>query len=74
MLLSVLAELHTEVSSTWEAYKQGILDLVAASITTNTVVDPARFFEENCIKQVGKYGSVHSMFNVFITDFLLMPV
>jgi hypothetical protein len=47
LLLHELNRLRNEVIWCWEGYTQGLLDLIAASITTNTTVDLARAMEDN---------------------------
>ncbi|KAF2685094.1 hypothetical protein K458DRAFT_387987 [Lentithecium fluviatile CBS 122367] len=61
LLLSDLNKLRTEVDRKWEGYKQGMLDLVTASITTNTAVDLARSLEEECNGRFKKYGGTEAM-------------
>lgn len=65
LLLGDLNKLRTEVRRTWEAYKQGLIDLVAASITTKTAVDLARALEEDLKDQLAKYGGAGNMLTIF---------
>lgn len=61
LLLSDLNSLRDEVSRAWEGYKCGLIDLVAASITTNTAVDLARAMEEDLKDMFSKHGGADKM-------------
>jgi hypothetical protein len=65
LLLSDLNKLRTEVERTWESYKQGMLDIVAASITTNTAVDLARSLEDEYQSLFVRRGGVIRMLAMF---------
>jgi hypothetical protein len=61
LLLSDLNKLRTEVRRIWAAYRKGGLDLVTASITTNTAVDLARSLEEEYKNVFDRHGGVDQM-------------
>jgi hypothetical protein len=65
LLLSDLSKLRAEVERTWEAYQQGLLDLVTVSITTNTAVDLARSLEEEYKDLFARRGGVDHMLASF---------
>ncbi|KAF2733386.1 hypothetical protein EJ04DRAFT_513260 [Polyplosphaeria fusca] len=65
LLLADLHKLRAEVKAAWEGYKLGLVDLVAASITTNTAVDLARAMEDDLKDLFGKYGGTQRMIEIF---------
>ncbi|KAF2827075.1 hypothetical protein CC86DRAFT_394111 [Ophiobolus disseminans] len=65
LLLSDLDKLRTEVERTWEGYKQGMYDLVVASITTNTAVDLARSLEQEYKDLFARRGGTDRMLAMF---------
>jgi hypothetical protein len=65
LLLYDFARLRTEVLHTWESYKQGGHDLIAASITTNTAVDLARSMIEDSKSTFTKHGGAIRMLQTY---------
>ncbi|KAF2703036.1 hypothetical protein K504DRAFT_452005 [Pleomassaria siparia CBS 279.74] len=65
LLLHDLNRLRNEVKTAWEGYKQGLIDLVAASITTNTAVDLARAMEDDMKDTLQKYGGAPTMLDMY---------
>jgi hypothetical protein len=65
LLLSDFNKIRTEVKRTWEGYKQGLLDLVAVSITTNTAVDLARSLEDDCKHIFERQGGSDQMLAMY---------
>lgn len=73
LLLLDLNKFRDEVSTAWENYNRGVLDLVTASITTNTAVELARTLEENCSDQFTKPGGTEIMLPMFFNAHALDP-
>jgi hypothetical protein len=67
-LLFDLNRLRTEVSRAWEGYKEGMVDLIAASITTNTAVDLARAMEDDMKDLLAKGGGADRMLELYYTS------
>jgi hypothetical protein len=65
LLLHDLNKLRAEVSTAWEGYKQGVHDIVAASITTNTAVSLARSMAEELKTTFSRHGGAYRMLQVF---------
>ncbi|KAH7079740.1 hypothetical protein FB567DRAFT_607183 [Paraphoma chrysanthemicola] len=61
LLLRDLNELRDEVEATWKCYRQGEVDLVTVSITTNTAVDLARALEQQHEGIFERHDSPESM-------------
>jgi hypothetical protein len=64
-LMSDLNALRTEVSKSWQAYQQGLMDIVVASLITNTAVDLARAMVEDLSQQFAKHGGIEKMLEAF---------
>jgi hypothetical protein len=65
LLLHDLNRLRNEVKRCWEGYKQGLLDLIAASITTNTAVDLARAMEDDHKDIFERYQGASRMLDMY---------
>lgn len=65
LLLHDLNKLRTEVSTAWAGYKNGMHDLIAASITTNTAVDLARSMVDELKSTFAKHGGASRMLHVY---------
>ncbi|KAI8933054.1 hypothetical protein NX059_009700 [Plenodomus lindquistii] len=64
-----LKQFRLEVATCWESYKQGRLDLIGASIITNTAVDLARSMEQDLQHIIDKRGGVNQMLNMWMEGF-----
>lgn len=65
LLLHDFNRLRTEVSHAWAGYKNGMHDLIAAAITTNTAVDLARSMTDELKGTFSKHGGAHRMLQVY---------
>ena len=72
LLLHDLDKLRTEVARAWEGYKQGVHDIVAASITTNIAVSLARSMTEELRTMFSKQGGAYRMLQVFYATQCIM--
>lgn len=61
LILEDFNRLRTAIAKTWIAYKIGMCDIVAASITTNTALEFARRLEEDVESLFEKHGGVERM-------------
>lgn len=61
LLLEDFARLRTVISKTWVAYKIGMCDIVAASVTTITALELARHLEEDAASLLERNGGVERM-------------
>ncbi|KAF2106597.1 hypothetical protein BDV96DRAFT_638144 [Lophiotrema nucula] len=68
LLLADINNVRAEVSKAWERFKRGQIDLVTASITTNTAVDLARAMEEDLGDLFARHGGVENMLFAFYTS------
>ncbi|KAF1951625.1 hypothetical protein CC80DRAFT_528333 [Byssothecium circinans] len=73
MMLRDLHDIRVEVKRTWEGFKQGIVDLVPASLATNTAVDLARSLEDDSPEQFEKHGGTHKMLPIIYHSQYLDP-
>ncbi|MCJ1376607.1 hypothetical protein MMC20_007850 [Loxospora ochrophaea] len=55
----------------WKGYKQGVFDLVAASITTNTAIDFARHLQEDFIETFPKHTNFEEHINILYVQLCL---
>jgi hypothetical protein len=60
-----LSKLRSEVSTAWAGYKNGMHDLVAAAITTNTAVDLARSMTDDLKSTFVKNGGACRMLQIY---------
>jgi hypothetical protein len=67
LLLGDLDKLRTEVSHAWAEYKKNQIDLIAASITTNTTVDLARSMTEDLKNIFARHGGGIQRLQVYHT-------
>jgi hypothetical protein len=65
LLLHDFSSLRTEVKRAWTGYHNGVHDLVAASITTNTAVDLARSMTDDLKTTFAKHGGATTMMQVY---------
>ncbi|OAL53575.1 hypothetical protein IQ07DRAFT_677068 [Pyrenochaeta sp. DS3sAY3a] len=65
LLLFDFSKLRSEVGRSWQGYQQGLVDLIAASIVTNTAVDLARSLEEDLQHIIDRRGGVKRMLTIF---------
>lgn len=65
LLLNDLNRLRSEVSTAWAGHKDGMHDLVAAAITTNTAVDLARSMTDELKSTFAKNGGAHRMLQIY---------
>lgn len=65
LLLHDLAKLRTEVSHAWAGYNQGVHDLIATSITTNTAVDLSGSMVEDMKSVFSKHGGAIRMLQIY---------
>jgi hypothetical protein len=68
-----LHKMRNEVQRAWTGYKNGLLDLMAASITANTAVDLARAMEEELNHLFAKSGGAMRMLEVYYIAHCMMP-
>lgn len=60
-----LSKLRSEVSTAWIGYKEGMFDLVAATIATNTAVDLARSMTDDLKSTLAKNGGACRMLQIY---------
>jgi hypothetical protein len=60
-----LSELRSEISTAWAGYKNGMHDLVAAAITTNTAVDLARSMTDDLKSTFAKHVGACGMLQIY---------
>jgi hypothetical protein len=65
LLVGDFNKLRTEVSHAWAGYKDGLYDLIAASITTNTAVDLTRSMADDLKSMFAKHGGGIRMLQVY---------
>ncbi|KAL1963061.1 hypothetical protein VTN77DRAFT_8707 [Rasamsonia byssochlamydoides] len=65
LLLHDLNKFRNVISQTWAGYRQGLFDLVSASLMTNTAIDIARRMEEDLQPTLEKHGGAERMLQVF---------
>jgi hypothetical protein len=65
LLLHDFSRLRTEVSVAWGRYKIGALDLLAASVMTNTAVDLARSMTDDLKSMCDKHGGALRMVQIY---------
>ncbi|OCK73014.1 hypothetical protein K432DRAFT_430786 [Lepidopterella palustris CBS 459.81] len=59
-----LNHLRTFISRTWAEYNVGSIDLIAASVATNTAIDFARHMEEEFAKAFSEYADARKVINL----------
>lgn len=59
-----LDNIRRYLQGVWDGYKQGVFDLVAASITTNTAIDFAKRLEEDFLETFPKHADFEQHINV----------
>lgn len=65
LLIADLNKMRTVIIQTWEGYKQGIFNLVSASLTTNTAFDLARSMEQEMKPLLDKHGGSEKMLQLY---------
>lgn len=61
LLLEDFERLRSAIAKTWVAYKIGMCDIVAASVTTNTALEFARHLEEDATSLLERHRGVERM-------------
>ncbi|KAJ9612123.1 hypothetical protein H2200_003720 [Cladophialophora chaetospira] len=70
-LLTDFASLRTVIGETWEGYKIGLFDLVAASIATNTALELTRRLEGEQEKAFSAHGGASRLIQLYYGACLL---
>ncbi|KAF1848087.1 uncharacterized protein K460DRAFT_67935 [Cucurbitaria berberidis CBS 394.84] len=68
LFLLDLNYLRSEVTQAWDGYKQGVLDLVTASLVTDTAVSFACSLEDDCKEQYTKHGGIYAMLKLLYNE------
>ena len=65
LILEDYSKFRTVLSKTWDGYRQGVFNLVSASVMTNTALDLARSLEEDAKPLFDKQGGSTNMLEKF---------
>lgn len=64
-LFQDVRRIRSSLSQLWAAYREGAIDLVAASITTNTAIDYVRSLEQDYLQQFPEQSDYEGIVNMF---------
>ena len=66
-LFQDVSRIRASLGATWKNYQEGGIDLVAASITTNTAIDLVRSIEQDCLQHFANDADYKSIMKIFYT-------
>ncbi|KAI9374303.1 hypothetical protein BJX61DRAFT_319974 [Aspergillus egyptiacus] len=66
LLYRDLSEIRFLIEDTWIGYKEGKIDLAAASLMTNTAFELARHMEEDIMPAVNEHGGLHTFLKTLV--------